>query len=141
MPSNYRTKLFIGIAVRDARGLQPLPGVWTSVANMAAWAEESGYDTVVVTDEKEAVTVERVATAVNAKLQANLERIILYFAGHGFSVPPDQYLILSAGPDNPRERVTRNGFRDMLATWAPRQISAIVDACRVMRPFKGLADC
>jgi hypothetical protein len=135
------TKLFIGIAVRDATGMQTLPGVWKSVADMSAWAAQAGYRSVVVTDQDgQPVTVERIATAVKAQLQSGLDRIMLYFAGHGFSVPPDQYLILSAGPDVPRQRITRNGFRDMLATYAPKQISVITDACQSMRKFVGLAD-
>ena len=134
------SKLFIGIAVRNAKGLETLPGVWKSVADMKAWAAEAGYDTVVVTDEgREEVTVDRIADAVKANLQAGLDRIILYFAGHGFAVTPDQYLILSAGPDVPSQRITRDGFRDMLGSYGPKQISVITDACLVTRKFKGLA--
>lgn len=137
MPS----KLFISIAVSEAEGLPRLPGVWNSARDLSDWAAAAGYDVVNVSDEGGAkVDVETIGARVSERLSAGLDRIVVYFAGHGFSVPPDQYLILSDGPDNPRERITRNGFRDMLGTYAPKQISFITDACRVMQPFRGLAD-
>lgn len=132
-------RLFIGIGVANAKGLPPLPGVAASVTNLADWATTAGYRTVTVTDETKPVDVARVRDAIQAGLRPGLSRIILYFCGHGFHVPPDQYLVLTAGPRVPDQRIARDGLRDMLATYGPRQICVVTDACLVMTPMTGLA--
>lgn len=132
-------KLFIAIGVSKATGLPTLPGVYASVRNLTTWATASHYTTVSVTDESEPVDVARVKAAIEAKLTPNLSRVILYFVGHGYSAPPEQYLILSAGRNTPDQRIARDGLRDMLASYGPAQISVITDACMVMAAFKGLA--
>ena len=66
-------------------------------------------------------------------------RIVVYFCGHGLHAPQDQYWILSAGPNQPNERISAVGFRDMLATYGPKQIAIISDACRSPQVVQGLA--
>lgn len=138
--------LFISIAVHKAKGLQTLPGVLESSEQICAWAAKD-YDVIKINDAEKPVTVKRIREALTpedddgntdpAKL-LDRPRIIVYFAGHGFAVWPDQYWILSRGPDQPNERISANLFRDMLASYGPAQIAFISDACRSSKALTGL---
>lgn len=140
--------LFISIAVHEAEGLQTLPGVLESSAQICAWADKD-YDVIEINDEKSAVTINRIRKALtpdddegtpNPATLLDRPRIIVYFAGHGFAAWPDQYWILSRGPDQPRERISANLFRDILASYGPTQIAFISDACRSSKALTGLGD-
>jgi hypothetical protein len=128
--------LFIGIGVARPAGMQPLPGVLNSVAAMDRWACDQGYTSVTITDEQHPVTAPRLCHEILAALREQLERIVVYFAGHGFLTPPDQIWILSDGPDVNSGRVSRDTLRGSLATYRPKQISVIADSCQVARYFQ-----
>jgi hypothetical protein len=140
--------LFIAIGVHKAAGMPQLDGVLTSVATLSKWAEDRGYEVVRIDDEGKRVTVARITqelTPLDAatgdadpKRLLDRPRVVVYFCGHGLHAPQDQYWILSAGPNQPDERISALGFRDMLATYSPKQISIISDACRSGLVVKGL---
>ncbi|NSZ66977.1 caspase family protein [Agrobacterium tumefaciens] len=140
--------LFIAIGVRNAAALQPLPGVIESIDALSAWAR-STYDVVVIDDRKERVTINRIRAVLtpdddegdpDPAMLLDRDRIVVYFAGHGFAAWPDQYWILSAGAEESRERISANLFRDTLATYGPRQVAFISDACRSAAPLTGTGD-
>ena len=113
-----------------------MPGVYNSVTAMELWARGQGYESITITDQRDAVTVSRLSGEILPKLSEGLERIVLYFVGHGFLDPPDQVWILSDGPDVNSGRVSRDTLRGSLATYRPDQISVIADACQVSRYFQ-----
>lgn len=140
--------LFIAIGVHKAKLMALLEGVLPSVDRLASWALGNGYEVIQIDDRASPVTVDRIKDELTPKLAQGdrapsrligRERIVVYFCGHGMHAPQDQYWILSAGPNQPNERISAIGFRDMLATYGPRQISMISDACRSAQVVQGLA--
>jgi hypothetical protein len=143
-----RKPLFIGIAVHKPKFLDTLPGVLEAHDDLCAWARQS-YDVVSIDDRDKPVTIERIRSELtpddgegtpDPTLLLDRSRIVVYFAGHGFAAWPDQYWILSAGPNQSRERISANAFRDTLASYEPRQISFISDACRSPGALLGAGD-
>jgi hypothetical protein len=141
--------LFVAIGVHNAATMPRLDGVLTAVEKLSGWADDHGYEVVRIDDARERVTVARIneeLTPLDAatgdpdpKRLLDRPRIVIYFCGHGLHAPQDQYWILSAGPKQPGERISAVGFRDMLATYVPKQISIISDACRSGLVVQGLA--
>lgn len=146
--ANLNRPLFIAIGVHRAQGLATLPGVIESVNALSAWAARD-YDVIRIDDRAAGVTIDRIRSTLtpldiagvpDPTLLLDRPRIVVYFAGHGFAAWPDQYWVLSAGPNQSRERISANLFRDTLASYAPEQIAFISDACRTTAPLIGSAD-
>lgn len=134
-----RKPLFIGIAVSRPRTMTALPGVFDALDWMCQWASSKSYDVISIDDRDERVTVSRIRSMLTPEdtegdpdptLLLQRPRIVVYFCGHGITDWPDQYWILSKGPDQSLERISANAFRDALASYDPRQIALISDACR-----------
>ena len=142
--------LFVAIGVHRAATMPELQGVLTAVQTLSDWAAGEGYDVVRIDDQAGRVTVARIQDALTPPLNATTgerdpqrlldrSRIVVYFCGHGLHAPQDQYWILSDGPDQPNARISAVGFRDMLASYGPKQIAFISDACRSPLVVQGLA--
>jgi hypothetical protein len=73
-----------------------LPGAKTSIDQMASWADRQGYSVIrAITDETAAVTASGIAEELRPLLDERIDRIVIYFVGHGFLNSPDQIWILS----------------------------------------------
>ena len=140
--------LLVAIGVHKAATMPVLAGVLESVDALSVWARGAGYELARIDDQNGRVTVARIKselTPVSAatgdpdpKRLLDRPRIVVYFCGHGLHAPQDQYWILSAGPDQPNERISAVAFREALATYGPRQIALISDACRSAQVVQGL---
>lgn len=118
--------------------MTPLPGVENSVCAMAAWATKQGYTADTITDDKRIpVSADRIRAKLEGALQAekSVDRIVVYFGGHGFLEAPDQIWILSDGPSVNTGRISRNTLRASIQTYRPKQISIIADACLEAKYF------
>lgn len=140
-----RKPLFIGIAVHKPRQMAQLPGVLEANQAMCRWAVRH-YDVVSLDDATKPVTIQRIRDTItpeeedgepNPSFLLERPRIVVYFCGHGITAWPDQYWILSKGPDQSAERISANALRDNLASYDPRQIALISDACRQAAPLLG----
>lgn len=145
-----RQPLFLGIGVHRAQSMPVLDGVLTSVDGMCDWADRQGYEVIPIVDNNNPVTVDSIRDRLTPLLDPqNYERdpsllldrprIVVYFCGHGLHAAQDQYWILSPGPSQADERISANSFRDTLASYGPKQIAVISDACRTAQVHKGLA--
>ncbi len=141
--------LFVAIGVSNADGMPKLDGVQKGVDDLSLWAGSNGYEVVTIDDSRRPVTVELIRDKLTPPdgngrtipdLLLDRPRIVVYFCGHGLSFWPDQYWVLSAGPQFTRQRISANAFRDTLATYGPRQIAMISDACRTTQHLIGAAD-
>jgi hypothetical protein len=130
-----KKRLYIAIGVGKPQGMTPLPGVKSSLDAMGKWAKREGYKVLTITDEKAPVTVDRLAKRIRRHLEQGMERIVVYFIGHGFLNYPDQIWILSDGESVNTGRVSRDTFRNSLCTYRPKQIAIISDACLDSRHF------
>jgi hypothetical protein len=130
--------LFIAIGVHNANGMQPLEGALKGVKDLTFWAQSCGYDTIAIDDRSKNVNIARIRNCLtpdegdepSPAMLLDRPRIVVYFCGHGIHAPADQYWILSAGLKQPGERISAVGFREVLATYGPKQIAFIIDACR-----------
>ncbi|AZV18116.1 caspase family protein [Mesorhizobium sp. M7A.F.Ce.TU.012.03.2.1] len=140
--------LFVGIAVHKPRYMATLPGVLEANDRICAWAARRNYDVVQIDDRKAPVTVNRIRKLLTPNREdepdpsvlLDRDRIVVYFCGHGISAWPDQYWILSPGPNQSRDRISANAFRDVLASYDPLQIAFISDACRSPGTLSGTGD-
>ncbi len=144
--------LFIAIGVHKAQGMQVLDGVIKGIDDLTSWARNCGYDVINIDDrkeKKEKVDISRIQNCLTPfegdersyAILLERPRIVVYFCGHGLHAPQDQYWILSAGSNQPKERISAVGFRDTLATYGPKQIAIISDACRSPLAVIGQGDC
>ncbi|MBX5051874.1 caspase family protein [Rhizobium lentis] len=125
-----------------------LPGVLEANDRICAWAARRNYDVVQIDDRNASVTVNRIREHLtpnlgdepDPSLLLDRDRIVVYFCGHGIAAWPDQYWILSPGPNQSRDRISANGFRDVLASYEPLQIAFISDACRSPGALSGTGD-
>jgi len=89
-------RVFFGIGVAQPQGMVALPGAKTSIDQMASWADRQGYSVIrAITDETAAVTASGIAEELRPLLDERIDRIVIYFVGHGFLNSPDQIWILS----------------------------------------------
>lgn len=140
--------LFIGIAVHRPRYMPTLPGVLEANERICSWAARRNYDVVQIDDRNTLVTVNHIREHLTPDLEGvpdpslllDRDRIVVYFCGHGIAAWPDQYWILSPGPNQSRDRISANAFRDVLASYDPRQIAFISDACRSPGVLSGTGD-
>ncbi|GLQ21802.1 caspase family protein [Algimonas porphyrae] len=142
-----RDKSLIIIAVSDYKGsgtYGDLPGAITSAKNMQAWFEDGGpdrdYRVLSITDEQgEDVTVDRINREVKAFLEGDfIDRIIVYFVGHGLMHGYERFWLLSNYDQNPGQCLSVSQCLKVLKTYnigkhntdlESGQICIISDAC------------
>lgn len=127
-----KKRLFIAIAVQAPDAMTPLPGVHEAAEKMAEFARisDSYDDPLIITDAAQSVTSERLQNALIPAVLLGRPRINVYFCGHGAFMDGTEVWYLSEGQHSWRERVDVMALRDVLATYAPAQISIFSDACQ-----------
>ena len=131
MAQGRRVCLAIGIS--DAGGgLDYLGGALNGARGIHAWATALGYESILLTDEKNPVSVTSVADALRALLPYGsvTDRLILYFAGHGLISQGDNGLWLLNGWREEKRAVAVEVLRRRLREFGVTQIAIIADACR-----------
>lgn len=126
-------RLFIGIGVQKPIGMQDLPGVHDAVRRMGDYARRNGTydDPILLLDEPpQIVDYDLVRAALEPEILAGRPRIMVYFCGHGAFLNGREIWYLSDGQNQWRQRVDVSAFRDMLASYGPRQICIFSDACQ-----------
>ena len=126
----------IGVA-NCGNSWQKLPGAISGAQDMVEWGKINGYKSTLVTDEQEQVDVSRLRTSFTKLLYEleEVDRLIVYFAGHGLSnSASDQYWLLSNFASDPGEAVVVSGLRRQLAKLPILQLAIMVDACRSIDP-------
>jgi hypothetical protein len=122
----------IGISQYHA-GLRKLPGAIRGAKAFAHWASKNGYVSVTITDDpSKEVTIRTIREELQSYLDSDaIERLIIYFAGHGFARDSDDEFWLLANIDrNPVEAIHVSTFRRQLEQWQIPQIAFFADACR-----------
>ncbi len=98
---------------------------------METWARAQGIETVVITDETEAVTVERIKKAVRQLVDAaNVSQLLVYFAGHGVNLQRQEYWLLTDAPDDSQAAVNVATSAALAATCGIAHVVLMSDACR-----------
>jgi hypothetical protein len=142
MPGGKR-KVAICIGVGQAgtlpgRRLPYLSGAINGASGFAKWASALGYETKLVIDEDEPVTMDRLRREIQTLLEAAarragaepIHRLVLYFAGHGLIRELEDGLWLLSDWDVKLEAVAVESLRRRLYKYNIEQVAIFADACR-----------
>jgi hypothetical protein len=121
----------IAIGVNQAGELPRLNTAADSALQVGAWAEIQGLECEVITDTQEAVTIDRIWTAVNKRVSAGTyEQLVIYFSGHGVNIGYREYWLLSGAPERPQEAVNLEDSVELARYCGIPHVVFISDACR-----------
>ncbi len=129
------TRAAVTVGVDKTGGMTPLRAAASGARDMADWLKGEGYAVTCLTDETQAVTVRMLKDAVTACLApGSLERLIIYFAGHGYLNGTSEIWLLSGAPSDPDEAVDLNFSAELARSCGVRSVVFISDACRSTPP-------
>jgi hypothetical protein len=127
-----RAAVVIGVdAVQE--GLPRLQAAASGAEEVAEWLRRSDYNVQLFTDRETPVERSAIFRAVTALVQAGTtERLVVYFAGHGFlNGPVDECWLLSGAPIDASEAVNVTLSATMARYRGIPEIVFISDACRL----------
>lgn len=128
-------KICLAVGVGDAQQLAYLPGARNGAEAFGAWAKTFGYQTFVLTDEKDPVTVpnfkKNLENLLVNSIKNETERAIIYFAGHGMMRGGDDLWLLSTWFSS-QEALSVNGLMRRLERYNIKRLIVISDACRTL---------
>ncbi len=128
-----KRKAAICIGVGDAKPLPYLAGAINGARAFHDWATTLGYESKLLIDDPDPVTLTRLRTAIEAMLRPGIEpihRLVLYFAGHGLIREAEEGLWLLSDWYGELRAVAVEGLRRRLYLYNIKQISIFADACR-----------
>ncbi len=122
----------IAIGVDRTGGLPPLGGASAGARDFADWATRQGMAVKLFTDENnQEVTLAQLQDAVEEILKQPCDKLVLYFAGHGFLLSPQVELwLLSKAPGRATEAVNLLTSRDNARYSRVEHVIFVSDACR-----------
>ena len=115
-------------------GLPRLRAAASGAREVAEWLRRSDYDVRLFTDEDVPVERSAVFRTVAGFVEAGtVDRLVVYFAGHGFlKGPVDEFWLLSGAPADPSEAVNLTSSAALARYLGIPQIVFISDACRAV---------
>jgi hypothetical protein len=125
-------KFALVIGVAQSGQLPRLDGALADSRAFAKWAEAPGrdYRTTLITDEHEPVTIDRIKRAIDAILKENVDRLLLFFSGHGLCNQVGDYWLLSDFERDGDEAVNLTLSMRNARRLGIRQIAVFSDSCR-----------
>ncbi len=125
-------KLAIVIAVAGSVPRKYLTGALNGARDFAFWATRMGYQTTLIMDDPAPVTMqglkERMVTALTAG-EGSIERLIVYFAGHGLIREAEENLWLLSDWQDELRAVAVDVLKRRLMRFGVEQVVLIGDAC------------
>lgn len=141
MSSTQNAALAIGVA--DATPLPYLSGAVNGAHAFHRWAQGMGYDSHLLTDEDQPVTMDRLAQELEGLLNAapaGTHRLLVYFAGHGVIREAEEGLWLLSDWYTKLEAVQVEVMKRRLYRFRVDQIGIFADACRMVAPDVDVLD-
>ncbi len=124
-----RAAILIGVS--RTGGLQKLQAVESGVGHMERWARAQGMDVTVLTDKNAPVDPQQIKRAIKAHVDAaNLDQLLIYFAGHGVNIRYGEYWLLSDAPGDTQAAVNVEGSVVLARQCGIPHVVLISDACR-----------
>ncbi|HEY0412735.1 MAG TPA: caspase family protein [Allosphingosinicella sp.] len=125
----------IAIGVSKAGDLPQLSGARQDAQEFADWAHANAYDHVtLIEDRAGAVTVAMIKDALKVALAKDLERLLLFFSGHGASNAVTDFWLLTNYNTDSNEAVDLNASFNNAKRLPIGQIAVFADACRSSPP-------
>jgi hypothetical protein len=132
MPDGKRMAA-LAIAVSDPKPLAYLSGALNGARDFNKWATALGYESRLLTDEKDPVTLDRLRAELEDMLKPASEpiyRFSIYFAGHGLIREAEEGLWLLSDWYDKMRAVAVEVLKRRLYWYDIKQISIFADACR-----------
>jgi hypothetical protein len=130
------------IGISDAPPLDFLQGALNGARAFAQWARDHGMLTEILTDEEKPVNFQDVRDAFGRLFadRATIDRLIIYFAGHGLArdAGEDLWLLSQWLPD--QRGLAVGSLRRKLERYAIKQLTIVGDACRTLPSSPESAD-
>ncbi len=124
-----RAAILIGVS--RTGGLQKLQAVETGVTAMEKWARAQGMDVTVLTDKNAPVDPQQIKRAIKTHVDAaNLDQLLIYFAGHGVNIRYGEYWLLSDAPGDTQAAVNVEGSVVLARQCGIPHVVLMSDACR-----------
>jgi hypothetical protein len=125
-------KCALVIGVAQSGQLPRLDGALVDSKAFAEWAGARGrdYRTTLITDEREPVTVDRIRGEIAAILKSEVDRLILFYSGHGICSQIGDFWLLSNFERDSDEAVNLTLSMRNARRLGIRQIALFSDACR-----------
>ena len=142
MAGNSR-EVALAIGIGDARPLPYLGGAVNGARAFHDWASKLGYDSRLLTDEDQPVTIARLRSELESVLKASdqpIHRLLLYFAGHGLIREAEEGLWLLSDWNNELRAVAVEVLKRRLYMYDIQQIAIFADSCRSLPPDITAAD-
>jgi hypothetical protein len=140
--ANFR-EVAVAIGVSDAKPLTYLRGALNGARAFHEWANRLGYDSRLVTDDVEPVTLARLRREFEDALRpatTPIHRFLIYFAGHGLIREAEEGLWLLSDWNDELKAVAIEVLKRRLYMHDIRQISIFADSCRSLPPNITAAD-
>lgn len=141
MPTARNVAVAIGIG--DAKPLPFMGGALTGAREFHEWASRLGYESRLVTDEAQPVTVTMLRMALEAALSPlgqPIHRFLIYFAGHGQIREAEEGLWLLSDWNQELKAVAVEGLKRRLYMHDIEQLAIFSDSCRSLPPTITAAD-
>ena len=136
-------EIALAIGVGDAKPLPYLSGAVNGARAFHDWASKFGYDSRLITDEDEPVTMDHLRAALATMLKPDdqpIHRMLLYFAGHGLIREAEEGLWLLSDWHDELRAVAIESLKRRLFMHDIRQIAIFSDSCRSLPPDVQAAD-
>jgi hypothetical protein len=129
-----KKKCAVIIGVNKTGGLPVLSAAVSGAENFKKWADSQGFDTCLLTDTKDPVTVKMIKDAVGGFVHQKVyDQMIVYYSGHGILKSAlDEFWLLSGAPVDSDEAVNVQGSRLFSRKCGIPNVVIISDACRSM---------
>ena len=126
------------IGVDRTGGLTPLTAAASGAEDIATWLREEGYEVLCLTDrpdpasgEPRPVRRQAILDAVTAFVdRGTIEKLVVYFAGHGYLNDTSEIWLLSGAPVDPTEAIDATSSVAMARESTIRNVVFVSDACR-----------
>ncbi len=126
------------IGVDRTGGLTPLKAAARGAREVATWLRQDSYDVTLLTDQPDpatnaagVVTRKAILDAVTAIVdKGTCEKLVIYFAGHGYLNATSELWLLSGAPDDPSEAVDETLSAEMARSSNIANVVFISDCCR-----------
>jgi hypothetical protein len=138
-----RREVALAIGVGDAEPLPYLSGAVNGARAFHEWASRLGYDSRLVTDEIQPVTIARLRSEIEAALKpadVPIHRLLIYFAGHGLIREAEEGLWLLSDWNDELKAVAVEVLKRRLYMHDIQQIAIFADSCRSLPPNIVAAD-
>ncbi len=122
----------IVIGVNTTGSLTPLRAAVTGAREVAQWLTSDGFDVETITDETKPLEARDIKNSVLRVLDppGRYDKLVIYFAGHGYLNGTSETWLLSGAPDDPNEAIDQSLSAEFARSCSVRSVTFISDACR-----------